>query len=56
VLAPLVAGCCFAEAFGTAESGDEAERAARGVRALLFAAARGLVAQLELASAARRGG
>ena len=56
VLAALVAGRCFAEACGAAESGDEAERAARGVRALLFAAARGLVAQVELASAARRSG
>jgi hypothetical protein len=56
VLAALVAGRCFAEACGAAESVDEAERAARGARALLFAASRGLVARVELASAARRSG
>jgi hypothetical protein len=55
-LAALVAGRCFAEACDAAPSGDDAERAARGVRALLLACARGLVMQVELASGARRAG
>jgi hypothetical protein len=53
VLAALVAGSSFSEACGAAESGDEAERSARCVRTLLFACARGLVVQVELAKEAR---
>ena len=56
VLAALFAGRSFAEACDAAESGNEAERAARGVRALLRACARGLVVQVKLAKEARRTG
>jgi len=56
VLAALFAGRSFAEACDAAESGNEAERAARGVRALLLACARGLVVQVKLAKEARRTG
>jgi uncharacterized protein len=56
VLASLVAGRCFAEACAVAASGDDEERAARGVRALLFACARGLVLRVDLPQAARRSG
>ena len=49
VLAALVAGRCFAEACDIVPSGDDAERAARGVRALLVAAARALVVRVTLA-------
>ncbi len=56
VLAALVAGRCFADACDVAPSADDAERAARGVRALLVACARGLVMQVELPGGARRTG
>ena len=54
VLAALVAGRSFAEACDIAPSGDDAERAARGVRALLFAAARALVVRVTLANESPR--
>ena len=53
VLAALAAGRRFAEACDAAESDGEAERATRGVRALLFAAARGLVVRVEPARRVR---
>jgi hypothetical protein len=56
VLAALVAGRCFAEACDAAPSADDAEHAARGVRALLLACARGLVVRVELSSGACRAG
>ncbi len=54
VLTALAAGRRFAEACDAAESDGEAERATRGARALLFAAARGLVVRAELARRVRR--
>ena len=54
VLAALVAGRSFAEA--CAGAGDEEERVACGVRALLFACARELVLRVDLSDAAQQRG